>query len=97
MSVRYIPLVHIIDVEGIDMSNLAKVFMSGRSQAVRLPKELRFSGEAVIAKRFGNGVLLLPVEAPWQTMWQALDEFEPGFTIEREQPAEQQDRDEWPR
>jgi antitoxin VapB len=52
----------------------AKRFMSGRSQAVRLPKSLHFEGAGVIARRFGNGVLLLPVEAPW-----ALDEFEPGF------------------
>jgi len=63
--------------------------MSGRSQAVRLPKELRFSGDAVIARRLGNGVLLLPVDAPWQTMQQALDEFEPGFVMERRQPAGQ--------
>jgi antitoxin VapB len=78
------------------MSNLAKIFMSGRSQAVRLPKELRFSGEAVIARRLGNGVLLLPVDAPWQIMSQALDEFEPGFVMEREQPVEQQHREAWP-
>ncbi len=77
------------------VSNLAKIFMSGRSQAVRLPKELRFSGETVIAKRFGNGVLL-PADAPWQIMQQALDEFEPGFRIEHNQPAEQQQREEWP-
>jgi antitoxin VapB len=78
------------------MSSLAKIFMSGRSQAVRLPKELRFSGDAVIARRLGNGVLLLPVDAPWQTLLQALDEFEPGFVMEREQPAGAQTRAEWP-
>lgn len=78
------------------MNTLAKIFQSGRSQAVRLPKELRFSGDAVVARRFGNGVLLLPVEAPWQTMQQALDEFEPGFALERQQPTEQQARDTWP-
>ena len=78
------------------MRSLAKIFMSGRSQAVRLPKELRFSGDAVIARRLGNGVLLLPVDAPWQTLMQALDEFEPGFVMEREQPAGQQTREDWP-
>jgi antitoxin VapB len=78
------------------MSTLAKIFMSGRSQAVRLPKELRFSGDAVIARRLGNGVLLLPVDAPWQTLLQALDEFEPGFVMEREQPDGAQNRAEWP-
>lgn len=79
------------------MHSLAKIFMSGRSQAVRLPKELRFSGDAVIARRLGNGVLLLPVEAPWQTLLEALDEFEPGFIMEREQPAGPEVREDWPR
>ena len=73
----------------------AKIFKSGRSQAVRLPKALRFEGTEVIAKRFGNGVLLLPLDAPWEVMREALDEFEPGFEIEREQPA-QQTRPDWP-
>lgn len=79
------------------ISNVAKIFMSGRSQAVRLPKELRFSGNSVIARRFGNGVLLLPSDAPWQTMRDALDDFEPGFTLDREQPDKQQTREDWPR
>ena len=73
----------------------AKLFMSGRSQAVRLPKSLRFEGDEVIARRFGNGVLLLPVAAPWQLMQEALSEFEPGFELQREQP-EQQVREGWP-
>lgn len=77
------------------MSAVAKLFKSGRSQAVRLPKTLRFEGEEVIAKRFGNGVLLLPVEAPWHVMQEALDEFESDFEIQREQP-EQQARENWP-
>lgn len=79
------------------MSSVAKIFMSGRSQAVRLPKELRFSGDSVIARRFGNGVLLLPSDAPWQTMQDALNDFEPGFTLDREQAKEQQAREDWPR
>jgi antitoxin VapB len=72
----------------------AKLFSSGRSQAVRLPKAFRFAGTEVVVKRFGNGVLLLPIAAPWPTMLEALGEFEPGFVIEREQPA-QQERDDW--
>ncbi|MFT4099721.1 MAG: type II toxin-antitoxin system VapB family antitoxin [Burkholderiaceae bacterium] len=79
------------------MSSIAKLFMSGRSQAVRLPKELRFTGDTVIARRLGNGVLLLPPDAPWQIMRDALDEFAPDFTIERDQPAAQQIRENWPR
>lgn len=74
------------------MDYAAKLFMSGRSQAVRLPKQLRFTGDEVIARRFGNGVLLLPANSPWQVMWDALDEFEPGFSLERDQPTDQQER-----
>ncbi|WP_026470856.1 antitoxin [Alkanindiges illinoisensis] len=62
----------------------AKIFQSGRSQAVRLPKAFRFSGEEVAIKRFGNGVLLLPINQPWQMLEESLNEFESGFQLERE-------------
>jgi len=77
------------------MNAIAKLFASGRSQAVRLPKTLRFEGSEVIAKRFGNGVLLLPMDDPWQLMREAVHEFDPDFVLERAQPV-QQERD-WPR
>ena len=77
------------------MTTTAKLFMTGRSQAVRLPKSLRFEGSDVTAKKFGNGVLLLPVDAPWALMQEALAEFEPGFEIVREQP-QQAPREDWP-
>jgi antitoxin VapB len=70
----------------------AKLFQSGRSQAVRLPKEYRFQGSEVAVKHFGNGVLLLPIEDPWQLLEAGLEAFEPGFVISRDQP-EQQMRD----
>jgi virulence-associated protein VagC len=37
---------------------LAKVFWTGRSQAVRLPKEFRFVGDTVLIRRVGNMVVL---------------------------------------
>lgn len=64
----------------------ARLFASGRSQAVRLPKEFRFAGTDVVVKHFGKGVLLLPMDDPWALMEEALGEFEPGFTLERSQP-----------
>ena len=70
----------------------AKLFQSGRSQAVRLPKEYRFQGSEVAVKHFGNGVLLLPIEDPWQMLEAGLEAFEPGYVLSREQP-EQQMRD----
>lgn len=40
----------------------AKIFMHGRSQAVRLPKEFRLPGKEVRVRRMGRGVLLEPIE-----------------------------------
>lgn len=64
----------------------AKVFMTGRSQAVRLPKEYRVTGESVYVKRLGNGILLLPKTSDrWAGSFAALDEFPRDFTIDRDQ------------
>ena len=43
----------------------AKIFMSGRSQAVRLPKALRFNVAEVHIRRVGDGLLLTPVKRDW--------------------------------
>jgi antitoxin VapB len=67
----------------------AKVFASGRSQAIRLPKEYRFRGKEVTVRHFGNGVLLLPFDEPWALLREALGEFDAGFRLEREQPPQQ--------
>jgi antitoxin VapB len=67
----------------------AKLFASGRSQAVRLPKQFRFQGREVAVRRFGNGVLLLPLGEPWALLHESLGEFEDGFVLERQQPAQQ--------
>ena len=40
----------------------AKVFWTGRSQAVRLPKELRFKGNSVLVRREGDAVILEPAD-----------------------------------
>ena len=40
----------------------AKLFMNGRSQAVRLPKEFRFQGFEVAIRREGEAVILEPLE-----------------------------------
>lgn len=39
----------------------AKIFMHGRSQAVRLPKAFRLDGTEVRVRRVGQGLLLEPV------------------------------------
>ncbi len=44
----------------------AKLFQTGRSQAVRLPKEFRFIGKEVRIRKAGSGVLLEPIDEVWE-------------------------------
>lgn len=64
----------------------AKVFMTGRSQAVRLPKEYRVTGKSVYVKRLGNFIVLIPKTGDrWAGLFAALDEFPRDFALERGQ------------
>ena len=58
------------------MSATAKLFMHGRSQAVRLPKEFRFEGTEVLVSKVGDKVILEPItKAPLDLdkFWAELD------------------------
>ena len=46
-------------------SKRAKIFWSGRSQAVRLPKEFRFDGSEVTIRRDGDAVIIEPIADDW--------------------------------
>jgi antitoxin VapB len=47
-----------------EAKSTAKLFMHGRSQAVRLPKEFRFEGTEVRVTRQGDKVVLEPIKKP---------------------------------
>ena len=68
----------------------ARVFMTGRSQAVRLPKEYRVPGDSVFVKRLGTGILLIPKTSDrWSAAFAALDEFNGrDFEVPRDQEQE---------
>lgn len=57
------------------MKQTARLFWSGRSQAVRLPKEFRFDGDRVQVRRHGSAVILEPIPEDWS--W--LDEIRGQF------------------
>ncbi len=42
------------------VTRFAKLFQNGNSQAVRLPREMRFKGDKVRIRRVPDGVLLQP-------------------------------------
>jgi antitoxin VapB len=69
----------------------AKLFMNGKSQAVRLPKAFRFSGTSVLVARHGAGVLLLPIDHDlWKQMEESLAAFAPDLEIIRDQGLQQE-------
>ena len=67
----------------------AKIFMTGRSQAVRLPKEYRFRGKDVYVKKIDNIVLLIPKDDPWASLISSVHEFTDYYLSERMQPSHQ--------
>ena len=64
----------------------AKIFKSGNSQAVRLPKQFRLEGSEVYVKRVGRGLLLMPTDEPWASQVGSLGKFSDDFLEERSQP-----------
>lgn len=48
----------------------AKVFQTGGSQAVRIPKEFRFEESEVFIKKTDEGVLLIPKQSHAREVWQ---------------------------
>lgn len=66
----------------------AKVFMNGRSQAIRLPKEFRVKGAEVRLQRVPQGILVLERD-PWEICREACQELSDDFMQERAQPLTQ--------
>ncbi|WP_129663969.1 antitoxin [Phytoactinopolyspora endophytica] len=72
---------------------VAKVFMHGRSQAVRLPKAFRFDSDRVRVRRAGRGLYLEPVITDVDDWFAAMDrhqdvEFMPEGRDQPDMPAE---------
>ena len=62
-----------------DGRKFARVFMSGRSQAVRLPKEFRFDVDRVLIRREGRHVVLSPPFKDWEDYWKNGARFTDDF------------------
>jgi antitoxin VapB len=73
----------------------AKIFINGRSQAVRLPKAYRFEGNEVYIKKISEGVLLIPKDRSLWDIWEKnLMKHDDSFITERNQPEIHQQREE---
>jgi antitoxin VapB len=72
----------------------AKLFINGRSQAVRLPKAFRFKGNEVYVKKTSEGVLLIPKDGSIWDVWEEnLMKHDEPFMIDRSQPEQQRRMD----
>lgn len=70
--------------------DIAKVFWSGRSQAVRLPKDFRFETDSVRIRRHGAAVILEPVAHDWAWLDPLVGSVDDDFAgAVAEQPAPQ--------
>jgi len=68
----------------------AKIFWSGRSQAVRLPKNFRFEGREVRIRRHGKAVILEPLADNWQWLDAISEKLDDDFVQAiKEQPGQQ--------
>ena len=67
----------------------AKVFWSGRSQAVRLPKEFRVDAHEVRLKKRGRQIIMEPVPETWDWLDAIAGTLDQDFLdAAREQPDE---------
>ncbi len=71
----------------------AKVFMNGRSQAVRLPKEYRFEDDEVYINKVGNVVILYPKTEKWANFFGGLDLMSDDCLAEPPEDLPVQERD----
>ena len=73
----------------------AKIFQNGRSQAVRLPKEYRFTDSEVLAHKVGDVLMLIPKsqEDSWSTLLASLDLFSEDFMANGRNDSQEQERD----
>jgi antitoxin VapB len=79
---------------GAMMATRAKLFMNGRSQAVRLPKAFRFKGTEVRIRKEGDCVILEPLEtSEWPAGFWEMFIPDPEFQTPRALPTKPFDLD----
>jgi antitoxin VapB len=73
------------------MPATAKIFVTGRSQAIRLPKEFRFQGDEVFIRRdpTTGDIILTPKPASWQDFFALAEttDMPDDFLSDRDMPA----------
>ena len=66
------------------MGKTARIFMNGRSQAVRLPKEYRFDCDEVFIEKQGDAVIISAVKPGWDDFFDSDSAFGDDFLAQRQ-------------
>jgi len=71
-------------------SQIAKIFMNGRSQAIRLPKEFRFNTDEVYITKQGQNIIITAKIPTWDEFFDCNSAFTDDYLNERDdtQPQE---------
>ena len=76
------------EVSLVERKKKTRLFMSGNSQAVRIPREFQLEGDEVEIQRRGNTLIIRPKKQTWQPLTDSLALFTPDFMEEgRKQPS----------
>jgi len=86
--------VYTINERKVIIMMTAKVFENGRSQAIRLPKECRFTSDEVMVNKIGDIVILLPKQNKWDSFMRAIDMFSDDFMADGRATDMVQEREE---
>ena len=65
----------------------AKVFQSGNSQAIRIPKEMHTTESEYIIRKIGSCYFLIPVDDPWALLRQCIGQADEDLSFDRCQPS----------
>jgi antitoxin VapB len=71
----------------------SKVFTSGNSQAIRLPKEYQVKDKELFIQKIGRTIILFPKKDPWESFEKSLSEFSDDFMSNGRGQPEMQKRD----
>lgn len=72
------------------MGYIEKIFMYGRSQAVRIPKEFQFDCHEVCVRRQGEEIILSQKKQSWDDFFEQTSAFDVDFMADRDQVAPQE-------
>ena len=64
----------------------AKVFQSGNSQAIRIPKEYQTNEKEFLIRKSGGCFFLIPIDDPWALLRQSIGQVTEDISFDRDQP-----------